>query len=241
MTGARSAGRLVGADALTWMERVRTAPGEPQAQVDLVWERSRALRALERESDSFLRLGAGLAAFALWCLALAGLAAALWDGAAVGVRVVGGLVAAAAGVAAVLGGLAVWRAGRAVVTAYCWWTLLPERLPEGVAVAGWRDDAVRDVVLARVFVFSGWRPLRIGLGAAAALAPAAFVALAVEGGPRYTPTWHEGQGAALTAVVVGLVIAGLMTAAVVLGGQFRAAAAHSERDPIWRRITGRSR
>lgn len=231
---------LIGADARPWVDRARSAPVDPEAQVDLVWERTRALRALERETDSFARLGAGLAAFTLWCLALAGLGAALWDGAGAGVRVLGGLLALVAGGAAVAGGLLVWRAGRAVVSAYCWWILLPERLPEGVGVSGWRDDAVRDAVLARVFVFSGWRPLRIGLGAAAALAPAAFVALAVEGGPRYTPTWHVGQDAALTAVVIGLVLGGLTTAAIVLGGQTRAAAAHSERDPSWRRITGRS-
>lgn len=237
----RLARRLVGTDARRWIDRARSAPRDPQAQVDLVWERQRAVRALERESDSFARLLAGVAAFALWCLALAALAAAVWGGAPGPVRVAGGLLAPVAGALAVLGGLAVWRAGREVVSAYCWWTLLPERLPEGVGVTGWRDDAVRDAVLARVFVFSGWRPLRIALGAAAALAPAAFVALAVEGGPRYRPTWHEGQDTALAVVVIGLVLAGLTTAGVVLGGQTRAAAAHSERDPVWRRLTGRSR
>ncbi|MGH3383082.1 MAG: hypothetical protein ACRDO1_00745 [Nocardioidaceae bacterium] len=229
---------LIGDDARAYVERDYDALGSDDLPGQL-WERTKALKVLARECDSFARLLSGLAA---WALAVAGgalVALAVWNDVNGVLRVVGVVVGVPLVAAAAVLGRRVWQAGRVVVDAFCWWTLLPEKLAGGGAgVEDWRSSPVRDAVAARVFVFQGWRPLRIGLGAVAFLSPAIFFALAVEGGPRYRPTWHEGQTAALWVIGLTLVVAGFAAGVVLMGGQWRANLAHSQRDPVQRKIFG---
>jgi hypothetical protein len=230
---------FVGADAQPFLDR-HDVTGDDAAA--LLFDRHRALAVLTREGDSFVRLAAGTVAWLAGVVGGAGLAFGLWSGAPAWQRVaapIGGLVVATAAVAL---GLRVWRAGREVVDAFCWWTLLPERLPEGGAgVEGWRSSPVRDAVQARVFLFRGWRPLRLLLSVVAVLSPLAFIMLALEGGPRYTPTWQDGQGPAVTVFVMALAVAGSAAGIVAFGGLFRMNRAQAQRDPVQRRLLQRDR
>jgi hypothetical protein len=230
---------LVGADARSFLDRGDLS-ADDAAQA--LFERRRALAALSREGDSFVRLAAGTAAWLAGVVGSAGLAFGLWSGAPVWQRVaapIGGLVLVLVAVAV---GVRVWQAGRQVVEAFRWWTLLPERLPDGGAgVDDWRSDPVRDAVQARVFLFRGWRPLRLVVSVAATLSPLAFIMLALEGGPRYQPTWQDGQGPAVTVFVILLAVAGLTAGIIVFGGLFRTNRAQAERDPVQRRLLDRDR
>ncbi len=89
---------------------------------------------------------------------------------------------------------------------------------------------------ARVFLFRGWR---LVVSVAAIVSPLAFVVLALEGGPRYQPTWQDGQGPAVAVFVLVLAIAGIAAGVAVFGGLFRMNRAHAERDPVQRRLLGR--
>jgi hypothetical protein len=230
---------LVGGAAREYVVAADTPVGAFDAPL---WQRSRALRALTAEADSFSRLGAGLLAWLVGVGATACLGAAFWHGAPAVVRVPAAVGAVLLAYAAARIGRTTWLSGRAVVDAYSWWTLLPERVPGGGAgVEDWRARPVRDAVQARVWVFQGWRPLRIGLAALAFLSPFAFLALGVEGGPRYQPTWDEGQGTTVLVVTLGLLVTGWVAGATVLWGQFRMSRAHAERDPIQRWILRRDR
>jgi hypothetical protein len=228
---------LIGDDARPYVDRDLAAL-LPEQAVGVLWERNRALKELEREADSWTRLLLGSAAWLLAVLGGAGLARAGWQGApARGAGLLLGVGLLGAGGAL---GVRVWRAGRCVVSAYVGWTLLPERLPGGGAgVENWRSSPFLDAVEARLFVFRGWRALRIGLAALAALSPTAFWRLAVQDGPRFQTTWHEGQPFALAVLMITLTAAGLTAAVVLMSGQVRASFAHSQRDPIQRRLLGR--
>ncbi|MEK6309528.1 MAG: hypothetical protein V4737_10795 [Curtobacterium sp.] len=229
--------RLIGADAREVIAHDVSALSPYDASNALAY-RNRRLATLSAESDSFTRLGWGLVAWVLAVVGVLGLAAALWTGAPVGVRVLG-LVVAAAGLAAGTAlGRDVWLAGRAVVNAFVAWTLLPERLAEGGAgVADWRADPVRDAVRARVFVFEGWRVLRI------VAAVAAFLVTPMIGDQlQRTPSdqqWWAGQTASVTVFVLGLLLVSMTAAVVLMGGQWRANRAHARRDPVQRRLLGR--
>lgn len=230
---------FVGHDARAFIDR-RDLSAEQAAQA--LFERRRALDVLAREGDSFVRLAAGVAAWLAGVVGGAGLAFGLWSGAPTWQRVaapLGGLLLVLGAVAL---GVRVWRAGRQVVDAFCWWTLLPERLPDGGAgVDDWRSAPVRDAVQARVFLFRGWRPLRLVVSVTAILSPLAFIMLALEGGPRYRPTWQDGQTPAVTVFVIVLAVAGATAGAVVFGGLLRTNRAQAERDPVQRRLLGRDR
>ncbi|WP_439690441.1 hypothetical protein ACRQ4C_05765 [Curtobacterium sp. SP.BCp] len=113
--------------------------------------------------------------------------------------------------------------------------LLPGRLAHGGAgVPAWRAEPVRDAVRARVFVFEGWRTLR--------MAVAAFLVGPMVGDQlQRTPAedaWWSGQTAAVAVFIVGLLAVSL-TATVLMGAQWRANRAHSQRDPIQRKLLGR--
>ncbi|MFJ2977459.1 hypothetical protein ACIPEP_01255 [Curtobacterium sp. NPDC087082] len=200
--------------------------------------RNRRLATLSAESDSFARLGWGLLAWGVTVLGVLGLAAALWDGAPAVLRLVGVVVAFAGLGCGALLGRDVWRAGRSVVDAFVAWTLLPERLAQGGAgVADWRADPVRDAVRARVFVFEGWRVLRI------VAAVAAFLVTPMLGDQlQRTPAdqqWWAGQTASVTVFVLGLLVVSMTVVVVLMGGQWRANRAHARRDPVQRRLLGR--
>lgn len=204
----------------------------------MLWERGRALKVLATESDSFVRLGAGLVAWLSAVLGGAGLALAGWDGAPVAVRVLGLVVGGALLAAGAVLGRRVWKAGRRVVDAFVWWTLLPERMHGGGAgVDDWRAAPVRDAVRARVFVFQGWRPLRIVLGTLSFFAPLAYASeLEFRAG---TDSWVAGQTVSLWVFGVVVAATGVIGGVVVMGGQVRANNAHSQRDPVQRRLLGR--
>jgi hypothetical protein len=202
-----------------------------------LWERDRALKVLGRECDSFPRLGAGLLAWVLGVGTAAGLAVAVANDVPLWGRALALVAGAALAVVALSLGRRAWKAGRRVVDAFCWWTLLPERMPGGGAgVEGWRASPVRDAVQARVFVFEGWRVLRTALGSLAFLTPFAVLAL-LQGGPRYeSPTWVGEQTLAVTVFLLALAAVSFAAGGIVLWGQYRAARAHAERDPIQRWI-----
>lgn len=204
----------------------------------MLWERARALKVLGTESDSFVRLGAGLVAWLSAVLGGAGLALAVWDAAPVAVRVLGLVVGGALLAAGAVLGRRVWKAGRRVVDAFVWWTLLPERMHGGgVGVDDWRAAPVRDAVQARVFVFQGWRPLRIVLGTLSFFAPLAYASeLEFRAG---SDPWVAGQTASLWVFGVVVAATGVIGGVVVMGGQVRANNAHSQRDPVRRRLLGR--
>ncbi len=232
---------LIGAEARPLVER-DLASLTPDESARALFERSSALRVLAKEGDSFVRLGAGVAAWTAGVVAGAGLATALWTDAPAWLRVLAPVVGLVLGVVAVRLGIAAWKAGRRVVDAYCDWTLLPERLPDGGAgVDDWRASPVLDAVEARLFLLQGWRPVRLVVAVVSILSPLAFIVLALEGGPRYQPTWQDGQGPAVTVFVVCLAVAGVTAGAIVFWGLFRTNRAHAERDPVQRRLLGRDR
>jgi hypothetical protein len=145
---------------------------------------------------------------------------------------------AAAGAAAwlvgsVLLGREVWRAGRRVVDAFCWWTLLPERLPRGGAGADdWRGNPAGDAVEARVFMLQGGRMVRVGLAVVAFLVPLAFLQQATQGSPRLPDTWPSDQTSALLVAFFGSAAVSWLAGVLTFGGQVRANSAHARRDPV---------
>ena len=96
-----------------------------------LWERPKALKVLGRECDSFVRLGAGLTAWIVGAAGGAALAAVVWSGASIWVRGIALIVAIPLLLGGALLGRMVWQEGRRVVDAFCWWTLLPQRMPAG--------------------------------------------------------------------------------------------------------------
>lgn len=204
-----------------------------------LWERAQALKVLGRESDSWVRIAAGLAAWVGAVTAAAALCTVISQDAPLwlrGVCLLGGVLLA---IGSWRLGHRVWQAGRRVVDAFCWWTLLPERMPDGGAgVEDWRASPARDATAARVFVFDGLRIVRIVLAALSAFAPLLFLD-SLDRGPRFD--FYDGEGLALTVFSLALLVIGVGTAAVLLWGQFRAARAHAERDPIQRWILRRDK
>ena len=240
---SRYAPWLVGAEARPYVEEdLGAVPLEEQANRTV--QRARAVRVLGRECTSAARAAAGAGA---WLVGLAGVAAlsyAAWHGGSTGLRLVSAVVGALAVVASVVLGRQVWQAGRRVVDAFCWWTLLPERLPRGGAgVDDWRANPVGDAVEARIFMLQGGRMVRVGLAVVAFLAPLAFLQQATQGSPRMPETWPSDQTAALLVAVLGSLVISWGAGALTFGGQVRANSAHARRDPVsgWikRRLGGR--
>ncbi|MCL3820188.1 hypothetical protein [Aeromicrobium wangtongii] len=228
--------RLIGRAATSLLDRDHAAI--PPEELPL-WERAEALKILRRECDSWTRLGAGLVAWVGAVVGAAALAAVVSHDAPVWLRI----VCLVAGAALVIGswrlGHRAWLAGRRVIDAYCWWTLLPERMPQGGAgVDGWRANPVVDAVQARLFVFEGARVVRIALAAVSMLAPLAFLDT-LDRGPR--ASWYEGETTSLWLFCLAFLTVGLGTGAVLLWGQFRAARAYTERDPVQRWLLRRDR
>lgn len=204
-----------------------------------LWERAQALKVLGRESDSWTRIAAGSAAWLGGVASAAALAVVVSRDAPMWFRAACLLVGLVLGFVSWRVGVAVWREGRRVVDAFCWWTLLPERMPGGGAgVDGWRASPAMDATAARVFVFDGLRVVRIVLAALSAFVPLVFFD-SLDRGPRFG--WYDGEGLALTVFSLALLAIGLGTACVLLWGQYRAARAHAERDPIQRWILRRDR
>lgn len=133
----------------------------------------------------------------------------------------------------------VWRAGRRVVDAFVWWTLLPERLPGGGdGVPDWRASPLHDAVQARLFVWTGARWLRIALGALVATVPPAFASTLEHDPELRNPPWQEWPDGWLAVFTVLLLAISWTCTWVVLGGQWRAARAATRRDPVQRRLLG---
>lgn len=233
-----SQNRLIGEEAREFVDRDYDAIPTDSLPI---WERPKALRVLGKECDSFVRLGAGLTAWIVGAAGGAALAAVVWSGAPIWVRGIALIVAIPLLLGGALLGRMVWQEGRRVVDAFCWWTLLPERMPAGGSgVEDWRAAPVRDAVEARVFIFQGWRPLRIVLCAMSFLAPFVFLR-AMQPGSRFHSTWQQSQEASITVFVLILAVVGISAGVVTFGGQHRANRAHSERDPIQRRLLRRDR
>jgi len=210
----------------------------PLAQQQLrIWERARNLKTLERECDSWVRLGAGVLAWALGVAGAAGGALGLWQGAGGGARSLGLVAGVLLLAAAAALGLSVWRAGRAVVDAFCWWTLLPARVPDPSGT-DWGRGAVYDAAQARLFMFRGMRLVRVVLAALAFLAPLVFLLFATgtgDGGQatRFEePLWPAGQGSSQTVTTLLLFVVSWTAGAITMGGQVRANNANAQRDPV---------
>ena len=236
---SRYATWLVGEEARPYLdEDLAAVPLEEQANRTI--QRSRAIKVLGGESTSALRAAVGTGA---WLVGLAGVAAlsyAAWHGGSGALRLVSAVVGVAAVAGSVVLGRQVWQAGRRVVDAFCWWTLLPERLPHGGAgVDDWRANPVGDAVEARIFMLQGGRMVRVGLAVVAFLAPLAFLQQATAGSPRMPETWPSDQTAALLVAVLGSVAISWLAGVLTFGGQVRANSAHARRDPVSRSIKRR--
>ncbi len=229
---SRYAPWLVGEEARPYVdEDLAVVPLEEQANRTV--QRSRAVRVLGRESTAATRAAAGAAAWLAGMLGVAALAYAAWHGASVGLRLVSAVAGAAAVLGSVLLGREVWRAGRRVVDAFCWWTLLPERLPRGGAGADdWRGNPAGDAVEARVFMLQGGRMVRVGLAVVAFLVPLAFLQQATQGSPRLPDTWPSDQTSALLVAFFGSAAVSWLAGVLTFGGQVRANSAHARRDPV---------
>jgi hypothetical protein len=202
-------------------------------------ERPAALCVLEQECGSPSRLLAGALAWAAGLGGAAALCLVAWDGAAAVVRVLGAVVGVPLLAWAWWFGRRVWHAGRDVVAAYAAWMTLPERLPGGGAgVPGWRAAPMADAVATRTFVLQPARFLRIAIGALAWLACISSFMILVVGGQGYDPTWFGGQRGALAIFGLGAAVASGFVGTAAMGGQWRANLAHSQRDPVQRRILG---
>lgn len=204
-----------------------------------IWERPKALKVLAKESDSFLRLGAGLLAWLMVVIGGFGLAVAVAGGAPLWLRAIGIIAAVPLIAGGVLLGHRVWRAGKRVFDAYCWWMLLPESMSQGGAgVEGWRAAPVRDAIQARVFLFEGWRFAKIVVATFAFMCPILFLASLDDGAQM---DWYAGQTLSLTVFAVALIFASFCAGIAMFGGVFRANRAHSERDPVQRKLLRRDR
>ncbi len=223
---------LVGEEARAYVEEdLGAVPLEEQANRTV--QRARAVRVLGRETTSPLRAAVGVGAWLVGLVGVAALTYAAWHGGSVALRLVSAVVGVAAVAGSVLLGHQVWRAGRRVVDAFCWWTLLPERLPQGGAGADdWRASPVGDAVEARIFMLQGGRMVRVGLAVVAFLAPLTLLQQATQGSPRLPDTWPSDQTAALLVAVLGSLAISWPAGALTFGGQVRANSAHARRDPV---------
>ncbi|MGH3761698.1 hypothetical protein [Actinophytocola sp.] len=197
----------------------------------VIWERERNLETLSRECGSVTRLLVGFLAWALAILGGVGLVLAAWDGVARVSQVLGLVAGLLVLGAALLLGFLVWRTGRAVVDAYCWWELLPSRLRDELSPQ-LRATTLSDIVETRIFMLRGPRLVRTIVASAAFLGPFVLLLLATEDSPRFDALWPSGQGPALLVAVLVAFAACWTVGAVVLGGQVRANWAQSQRDPV---------
>lgn len=195
-----------------------------------VWRRERNLSVLERECGSVRRLAAGIGAWACGVLGVGSMSLSVWHGVSGIVRVLALGAGVAALLLAALLGRRVWQAGRAVVDAYVWWELLPQRLPGGPPPSS--GEALTAAVETRTFMLRGPRLLRTGLASLAFLAPFVLLLFATQDSPRFDALWPADQDAALLVAVIGAAVASWSAGVVVFGGQFRANLAHSQRDPV---------
>lgn len=229
---------LIGAEARRFVERdyASIAPEELP-----IWERPGALKILTREGDSLVRISTG---FIAWLAGVAGaacLGAVFWNGTPIWFRIVSLLLAIALLFAALSIGRPTWRAGRMVTDAFCWWTLMPEWLPEGGGgVEDWRAARVRDAIDTRLFLFGGWRIPRIVLAVLSIMSPLVFL-VSLQDSPRFHPTWQDGQAASVTVFSIMFAVVAVSAAIFSFGGVFRANRAHSERDPIQRFLLRRDK
>lgn len=216
---------------------LNAAAAESVEQSRRLPERRRALQVLGAECDSWVRLGAGLLTWLVGVGGTGGLTLAAWHGAPVALRVLGLMVCLVLLGLAARQGRRIWRAGRQVVDAFCWWTLLPERLPGGgEGVPDWGASPMADRLHAQVFIYQGWRPLRILVAVLAFLHPLALLSTATTASPRFDAFWPAGQGGALAVAVLLLIAIGWTGGVVIMGGQWRANLASSRRDPMQRGI-----
>lgn len=227
---------LIGRPALEIIDasRVDVPDDQPEA---LLLRRRETLDVLEDEANGLRRIGWGVLCWLAAVAGISGLAAVVWVGAPAWARVVGLVVAVLLLPAAAVVGRSVWSAGREVTDALVWWTTLPARLPDGgVGVDQWRSSPLRDAIEVRVWIWQRKRPLRAALVAVSALAAPVF-GVSLQDSPRFGEvTWADGQTAAITIVVLGLLVVGLGTAAIVFGGLQRSLNAAAQRDPVQRRI-----
>lgn len=229
---------LVGTEARKLVDSGLTRTPDDQVE-PLLMRRRQNLEVLEREANSTRRIGWGLLCWVAGVAGVAGLAAIVWVGAPFWVRAVGLVAAAVLLPVAVLVGRAVWLAGREVTDALVWWTTMPGRLrDDGVGVDQWRSSPWRDAIEVRIWIWQRKRPLRAVLAALSALAAPVF-GVSLQDSPRFGEvTWDDGQGASITIVVIGLLVLGLGTAAIVFGGLQRTLNAAAQRDPVQRTILG---
>lgn len=204
---------------------VQTAE-QPDAAPPL-WERNRAIKALDAELAAIPRLGAGLGCWLLGLAGVAGLATAAWHGGPVVLRVLALVVGLALLTAAYVAGRRVIGLGRRVVAAFCWWQLLSDGDASGVERA----------VDTRAWYLHPRRFLTAGLATVAFLAPLVFLDQATS---RYSSsTWPEDQTLSLTVAVLGGIVVSWRTGAALFASMSRAGSAQGHKDPVTQRILGR--
>jgi hypothetical protein len=205
-----------------------------------LWERSRATKALDAELSSPQRLGAGVGCWLLGVAGVAALAAAAWHGSPAALRV----VALVAGTALVVGAFVASRpvvaAGRRVVSAFCWWQLLPRLVADqDGGAADWGTGGVERAVDTRAWYLHPRRLALVGLMAGAFLAPLALLRIATS--DYSARPWPEDQSLSLTVAVLGGIVVSWYAGGALFRSMSRAGSAQGQKDPVTQRLLGRGR
>lgn len=206
--------------------------------------RPRALRCLDPELTSGRRLGQGALAWVTGVAAGAGLTASAWSGAAPALRIGGLVLGVALAVGAVMLGLRVRAAGRRVVDAFCWWSVLPRLVAHAEGrttdwAVGGGTSGVEAAVEARTWYLHPRRYLAAGLAALGGLAPLILLRLVTDAEGRFADVWPADQDAALFVAFVGLAVPSWYAAAALFRTTSRAGSAQAQKDPVTPRLLRR--
>lgn len=229
---------LVSPQAQAFIDSATDVPEERLPE--LMWQRARAVKVLDAELASPARVSVGLACWLLALVGGAGLVVATWHGAPWLLRVVGVVVAVALLGPAFRWGRTVRRAGRRVVDAFTWWTLLPDRLPEGRPNQR-GGSAMVEAAQARAWYLHPRRLGRATVASLAFLAPLVFLMSMTNEEVRWEWTWPSDQTLALAVAFAAVAVPSWYAGAATASGLARAGSAQGQRDPLTRALVGRSR
>jgi hypothetical protein len=205
-----------------------------------LWDRSRAVAALDPELSSPVRLGAGVVVWLLGVAGVASLAAAAWHGQPLALRLLLLVVGPGLLVGAALLGRVVVGAGRRVVAAYSWWQVLPRLVAEREGTTtDWGASDLENAIETRAWILHPRRFLLGALAAGAFLAPLVLLDIATS---RHSARhWPEDQTLSLTVAVLGGLAVSWRAGCALFRTLSRAASAQGRKDPVTRRLLGRKR
>lgn len=236
---------LVSPDARDAITRARSGRASAPAHLGAhLPERARALRVLDAELVAPRRLAAGAAAWAGGVAAGSGGVLAAWEGLPSAARIAGAVLGVVLALGAVRLGRQVRTVGRAVVDAFCWWSVLPRLVAhaEGRATdwtPGGGTSGVEAAVEARTWYLHPRRYLAAGLAALGGLAPLILLRLVTDAEGRFADVWPDDQDAALLVAFVGLAVPSWYAAAALFRTTSRAGSAQAQKDPVTQRLLRR--